>query len=285
MVRRASYTPDRRQRHTTGPAACRQRAMARITRQLSQRWVVAGSPFLAAPEGLWFAASVRYEADYAELNSGWHVEDAEDKVAAVLKSIERARLHPQSICDIGCGSGDVLARLHRTLGTERAVGYDISRHAIELASRHSAHGLRFVIGGVQPDVQPYDLMLLLDVVEHVPEPVSFLMSLRDAAPCAIMNIPLELCVLKVLSADSLARGRRALGHVHYFNERVVYELLREAGYSVTDAWFSPPGTGRVVPEPWRRALRAAQRVATGISPRIAARTIGGSSLMVAAAAA
>jgi SAM-dependent methyltransferase len=240
---------------------------------------------LAAPEGLWFAGSVQYEADYAELNPGWHVEDAEDKTTAVLKSMQRASLRPRSICDVGCGAGDVLARLHRTLRTERAVGYDISQRAVELASRHAADGLRFVAGRVEPDVQPFDVMLLLDVVEHVPDPVSFLISLRHVAPHAIMNIPLELSVLKVLSPNSLARGRRALGHVHYFNESVVYELLCEADYSITDVWFSPPGTGRVVRDRRRRALRVAQRAATRIGPRIAARTIGGSSLMVVASAA
>jgi SAM-dependent methyltransferase len=227
---------------------------------------------------------MQYEADYAALNPGWHAEDAEDKAAAVMKSLERARLHPRSVCDVGCGTGDVLARLHRMLGTERAVGYDISRRAIELACAHEAAGLRFVAGAVEPDVEPFDLMLVLDVVEHVPDPVGFLSSLRRVAPMAIMNIPLELSVLKVVSPDSLARGRRALGHVHYFNEGVVYELLHEAGYSLDDAWFSPPGTGRVVRDPWRRVLRAAQRAATGVSPRIAARTIGGSSLMLVASA-
>jgi SAM-dependent methyltransferase len=225
---------------------------------------------------------MRYEADYAQHNPAWHAEDAEDKVADVFESIRRAHLHPRSICDVGCGAGNVLERLHRTLRTERAVGYDISRHAIGLASRHVAPGLRFVAGPVENDAEPFDLMLLLDVIEHVPEPVSFLVSLRDIAPTAILNIPLELCVLKVLSADSLARGRRTLGHVHYFNEGVARELLREAGYAVTDTWFSPPGTGRVVEDPWRRALRAAQRAATRTRPRLAARTIGGCSLMVVA---
>ncbi len=225
---------------------------------------------------------MEYERDYASLNPGWHAEDADDKVADVLKSIRRAQLQPRSIYEVGCGSGDVLARLHRALKTERAVGYDISRHAIGLASKHVAPGLDFVAEPVSADVEPFDLMLLIDVIEHVPDPVDQLVSLRDVAPVAILNIPLELCVLKVLSANSLARGRRAMGHVHYFNENVARELLAEAGYAVSDAWFSPPGTSGAVKAPSRRALRAAQRTATRISPRLAARTIGGSSLMVVA---
>lgn len=229
--------------------------------------------------------AVEYETDYERLNPGWHAEDADGKVADVLKSIRRAQLQPRSICDVGCGSGDVLARLHRALETERAVGYDISRLAIGLASKHVAPGLDFVAGPVSADAEPFDLMLLIDVIEHVRDPVDQLVSLRDVAPVAILKIPLELCVLKVLSADSLTRGRRALGHVHYFNESVARELLAEAGYAVIDAWFSPPGTGGAVREPSRRALQAAQRTATRISPRLAARTIGGSSLMVVASVA
>jgi hypothetical protein len=98
----------------------------------------------------------------------------------------------------------------------------------------------------------------------------------------VLNIPLELCALKVLSQASLARGRRALGHINYYNEYLVRELLSEADYSIRDTWFSPPGTAQHVPRWTRRPLRAAQRGATRVCPGLAARTIGGSSLMVVA---
>jgi SAM-dependent methyltransferase len=227
--------------------------------------------------------AMRYEEDYASNNPQWHLEDAEDKVGDVLTAIARAQLTIHSICDIGCGVGEVLAQLHRRLQTERTVGYDVSHYAIELAKQREGPGLTFLAADASSDSETFDVMLLLDVLEHVPDPVGFLKSVRHKAPTAIINLPLELSALKVLSGDSLARGRRALGHLHYFNERLAFEMLREAGFEVRDSWFSPPGTGRAVPDVKRRALRFGQRIATRANPSVAARTIGGSSLMMVAA--
>jgi len=224
---------------------------------------------------------VRYEEDYAAENPGWHAEDAPDKVHDVLRSLRRVNLHPASVCDIGCGVGEVLARLHRGLGLQHAVGYDISQYAITRA-RERSPGLTFRLGAPTVDDEVFDVMLMLDVVEHVGDPVAFLIAVKDKAPVAVLNIPLELCALKVLSQASLARGRRALGHVHYFNEHLVRELLDEAAYSIRDTWFSPPGTAQHVGHRTRRLLRTGQRGATRVSPGLAARTIGGSSLMVVA---
>jgi SAM-dependent methyltransferase len=228
---------------------------------------------------------MRYEADYASNNPQWHLEDAEDKVRDVLSSVARTQLTIRSMCDIGCGVGEVLAQLHRRLLTERAVGYDVSHYAIELAKQREAPGLTFRAADASSDSETFDVMLLLDVLEHVPDPVEFLKSVRHKAPTAIINLPLELSLLKVLSADSLARGRRALGHVHYFNEKLAFEMIGEAGFELRDSWFSPPGTGRSVGDVKRRALRSAQRMATRLSPSVTARTIGGSSLMMVAAVA
>ena len=223
-----------------------------------------------------------YEEDYAVDNPQWHVEDADDKVRDVLRSICRVHLHPRSVCDIGCGAGEVLAQLHRRLRTERAVGYDISRYAIALARKREASGLRFCLAEASQDDESFDLMLMLDVIEHVADPVGFLRSVNHKAQVAIINLPLELSALKVLSAHSLVRGRRGLGHINYFNEQLARELLNEAGYEVHDAWFSPPGKGAEAPDAKRRLLRATQRTATRVSPSVAARTIGGSSLMMVA---
>jgi SAM-dependent methyltransferase len=225
-----------------------------------------------------------YEQDYAENNPEWHLEDAGDKVADVLTSVARSGLRPTSVCDIGCGAGEVLSQLHRRLPASRSVGYDISGYAIALAQRRAGDGLAFREADATSDPETFDVMLLLDVLEHVRDPVSFLHAARVKAPIAIINLPLELSALKVLSGKSLARGRAALGHIHYFNEALAHSMVAEAGFEVCDAWFSPPGTGRENVAPHRRALRAMQRSATRVHPPLAARTIGGSSMMITAKA-
>lgn len=228
-----------------------------------------------------YTAHVNYESDYAEANPGWHLEDAGDKAADVLTSLRRVGITPSSVADIGCGVGAVLTRLHNELDIRRCVGYDLSEHAIAEARRRAPDNLTFLSVNAADDPEEFEVMLILDVVEHVPDPVHFMRSLQHKAPVAILNVPLELSVIKILSAESLVRGRRALGHVHYFNEALAREMVEEAGYSILDAWISPPGSGR--PEVgWRRAMKSTQRLAAAASPGWASRTIGGCSLMMVA---
>jgi SAM-dependent methyltransferase len=132
---------------------------------------------------------MRYEEDYAKCNPGWGAEDAPDKVREVLRAISRANLRPTSACDIGCGVGDVLAQLYRCLKLECAVGSDISRHAIAQARQREAEGLEFRLGDATLDRESFDVMLILDVVEHVGGPVAFLRAIKHKAPIAILNPP------------------------------------------------------------------------------------------------
>jgi 2-polyprenyl-3-methyl-5-hydroxy-6-metoxy-1,4-benzoquinol methylase len=52
--------------------------------------------------------------------------------------------------------------------------------------------LTFLAADASSDSETFDVMLLLDVLEHVPDPVGFLKSVRHKAPTAIINLPLEL---------------------------------------------------------------------------------------------
>ncbi len=63
--------------------------------------------------------------EYVERVPALHAEDSGWKVSHIVKLTRR--LHPKSVCDVGCGAGLILHLLQKELPTGTTLhGYDIS---------------------------------------------------------------------------------------------------------------------------------------------------------------
>lgn len=69
------------------------------------------------------------DGTYFASNPDWDRNDAGWKSSKILDILRDHRLAPVYLCEVGCGSGDVLAHLSRGLPTTEMVGYDISPQA------------------------------------------------------------------------------------------------------------------------------------------------------------
>jgi SAM-dependent methyltransferase len=213
----------------------------------------------------------------------WYESDARWKAERVREMMRRHRLEPESICDIGCGTGGVLDHLSRTLpaGTT-LVGYDPSPQATALAPEARKRRVAFVNATAEECEGGYDLMLVLDVVEHVDDYLGFLRTIRGKAGSFIFHIPLDVSVQTVLRGSPIARARESLGHLHYFSRDTALATLHDTGYRVLDEELTQPGV-----DLWggkSRLLRLPRIVAFRLNPRLAARVMGGFSLLVLASA-
>ena len=73
--------------------------------------------------------------------------------------------------DLGCGTGELTARAHRTLGVSETVGLDRSEAMLERARAQVASGLRFAsadVATVEPDGD-YDVVLSNAVLHWIPD--------------------------------------------------------------------------------------------------------------------
>lgn len=110
---------------------------------------------------------------YSELNPDWHVADSAWKCDRVEELVgDWPGL--DSVCEVGCGAGEILRQLHdRRPSIGRLVGYEIAEIPYQMALERRTDRLSFVLGDAADDPETFDLMLIMDVIEHVPDPIGF----------------------------------------------------------------------------------------------------------------
>lgn len=222
------------------------------------------------------------DGTYLENVSDWHAGDAPWKTAHIAALLERGGISPSSVHDVGCGAGDVLSLLQPSLGDgTHLLGMDIAADAIRLAGEKANDRLAFVQGDyLAADLDRPDLLLLLDVFEHVPDYLGFLTGLGDRADLFVFHIPLDLCAWGVTFRSRwMLHMRETYGHLHYFSYETALATLEDAGYTVLDDCFTDdydadesmvPASGawkqRIYYEARRRMFRLSPRHAAAVFP-------------------
>jgi len=222
---------------------------------------------------------------YGRDNPGWHAEDAPHKakiLAEVLRGLEPV---PELVVDVGCGTGGVLAHLKALLdraGLERTryQGWDVAPEAVERARALAGPRLDFVLGDLAAAELRADLVLCVDVVEHLVDDLAFLVALRSRGQRFLFRLPLDLSALDVVRPHRLLAARRRWGHLHAYSRATALQLLSEAGYRALQVSYD-----RVPPEVEGlrgRAVDAVRRGAFRIAPHATVAVLGGWSLVVLA---
>jgi SAM-dependent methyltransferase len=228
------------------------------------------------------ASNIYTDGTYLDNVGDWHTGDAPWKSDQVAALLERNHLDPRSVHDVGCGAGEVLARLQPRLRADaELLGMDIATDAIALAGQRTNDRLAFEQGDyLAADVGRPDVLLLLDVFEHVPDYLGFLTELRDRADLFVFHIPLDLCAWAVtLRSRWMLHMRETYGHLHYFSYETALATLEDAGYTIVDECFTddydadpamvPTGAAskqRVYYEARRRLFRRRPRLAAAVFP-------------------
>jgi SAM-dependent methyltransferase len=220
---------------------------------------------------------------YAERNPSWDRDDSEWKAGLVRDAIERAGLRPGSIADVGCGSGGVLAALRPFFPEARLCGFDVAPGAARLWDGHAGTGIRLVVGDFLAETRErYDVVLLLDVLEHLANPFEFLVRLRSRAGHFVLHFPLDLSALSVLREAPLLAAREKVGHLHYYTKSLALALLEDCGYRIVDVRYTG-ATFTAPPRSWRSRLAGVvRRVGYAVHHDLAARLLGGETLIVLA---
>ena len=232
--------------------------------------------------------------EYLKNNPDWHVSASPWKASVMLRAIERNHLRPRSVCEIGCGAGEILKILQAHLDADCDFrGYDIAPDAIELAKARENEHLHTFLGDVRDD-HDYccDLIMIIDTLEHFENCFQLLRDIKSKSTYKIFQLPLDISVRSVLG-NKLPEYRHATGHLHFFTKDIALEVIKDAGYEIVDCFYAiEPFRGiGIKPYPFpldqiRTVVRALQRlpllVCDALNQDLAARVFGNWKLIVVA---
>ena len=231
--------------------------------------------------------SIYTSGQYLESTESWHSEDSAWKAAQISKIIDTNKLEFSSVAEIGCGVGAILSELSNYF-KDSAVsfsGFDISPQAIELAKKHETDNVKFKNEDILLEEfnQKFDILLMIDVFEHVPDYMGFLEESKDLAKYKVFHIPLDLHVSSVMR-NSFIRGRYTIGHLHYFTAESALAALKDTGYEVKDYCYTNAAVDLFWTHPsLKKAVANIPRwVLSKINVSLSARILGGYSLLVLA---
>jgi len=169
-----------------------------------------------------------------------------------------AALPPQSnpinILDVGGGAGLLLKSVAEHLQTNHCLtvhkhALDLSPGMLEIQRRHNPDLHQALQGDITATAFPdksIDLILMIDVLEHLENPAAALAELRRISRSVIFKVPLENHLVNNLS-NLLNRGRtrrahrQNLGHINFYTARSLkHQITTHLGpiirFAYTDAF-------------------------------------------------
>ena len=186
-------------------------------------------------------AQKRVAGDLVETSRHWYALQAAGKGRRAL--------------DVGLGNGLVLQHLKGRFAERVGTDLALSRHALAL----KREGIKVIKADVSKGLPfkagHFDLVVTLDVLEHVFDPLAFLVELRRClAPGGrlVLSTPNIRYLRQLWRIAVQGRGPQTSGedigwdggHLHYFSSKDLLELAAQAGFQDSRVEGMPSALGR-----------------------------------------
>lgn len=225
------------------------------------------------------------DGQYLANNPSWHEQDSLKKAEWIDSLLKAKGLVPQSIAEVGCGMAGILRELSRLHPSARVEGWDVSPQVVELTRSRNTPQVDVHLGNILQAGRTWDLLLAIDVLEHMENPAEFLRESRKICRHAMIHLPLDLSIQTVARGGPLLDRRRELGHVHLFTRELARALVEDNGWEIVQERYTGgalelPIIGNRAVAFKNRILRLPRRLAFAMSPHLAVRFLGGWSILL-----
>lgn len=186
--------------------------------------------------------SIYEDEKYLSENKTCHVEDSPWKATQILRLINghNIKLGTGTICEVGCGAGEILVQLSKQLPNDCTfVGYDISPQLQNMWRERENDRIRFISQDFLTSKEFYDILMFIDVIEHIEDYIGFLRKIKDRGHYKIFNFPLEIFAMKALMGHKYLDSRAKYEHIHYFNKDICLSVLKELDFEIIDYFYAP----------------------------------------------
>lgn len=224
------------------------------------------------------------DGTYFKNNPTWDVEDSAWKAALIHQLIRKNKIAVKEITEVGCGAGVILDELSKKMpAVEHFEGYDISPDAIQLATKIQSAKIKFHQQDFLTSEKRTDLLLLIDVLEHVEDYYGFMYALNQRSGYFVFHIPLDLSCRTLLKPHVLLQQREAVGHLHYFSRDMIFWLLKDTGYTIIDWHYTKPVTDINKSTSFKQGIKKTLRnISFRLSKRLSDKLWGGYSMLILA---
>lgn len=205
----------------------------------------------------------------------------------------------RSVLDFGCGYGALLHHFQSRLGVSKGVGVDFSASAIEIANKKfEGDTLKFYkletldiaenakyLDSILPEGA--DCVLLIDLLEHVPDCKTLVSSLAKFTKYFIIKLPVESSFVdNYVLPKEYPSSVHSNGHLREFDANNVHYFIRQLGltplyetlyvYHPRDAFPPCPANATFKQRVVRGIIIAFKRMASWLLPRkLFLRLVGG----------
>jgi SAM-dependent methyltransferase len=226
-------------------------------------------------------SSIYEDGTYLEKNPAWHSGDSAWKANQIFEILLSNHQSPRSVVEVGCGAGGVIAHLAKLMHETKFVGYDISSQAIELAKPKANDQVKFLLGDyLDTQNQSFDLAICADVFEHIDDYFGFLRKLASKQKQVVFHIPLDFSLVSVLLPSILIKTRNLVGHLHYFSKETAEATIRDCDFEIIDSRITAGCLAFPEPGAKGRFFWLVRKIFYSVSPKFAAKILGGFSLMI-----
>jgi SAM-dependent methyltransferase len=219
---------------------------------------------------------------YLKHNPTWGEEDAPMKAEAITRLLKKNNISIKTVAEVGCGSGEILVQLQKEFpGAEKFYGFDVSKDALQIANRKQTDKIRFelldIAGSNRTDLH-FDLFLVIDVLEHIPDYFTFLKGIQNKGTYTVFHIPLDMSVWSLFREKMLIESKNRVGHIHAFTEEFILEILKDYGFDIIDKIYTPPTYSHTSIK--QKITHGIRKFLFLLNNTLASKTIGGYSIMV-----